>query len=90
MLRKSLMTLAAAAVVAGATMLAPTDASARWGYGWRGHGWGWGGPRFVGPRFYGARFWGPPVVVGAPVVVAGYSCWRWVPGVWGPVRVWVC
>jgi hypothetical protein len=45
------------------------------GWGWRRPGWGWGG----GP----AWGWG-----GGPVVWG--SCWRWRPGPWGPVRVWVC
>ena len=52
------------------------------GWGWRrpvwGAGWGWGAPGWG---------WGG---VGLGVVAVGVSCWRWVPTVWGPARVWVC
>ena len=104
MLRKMAIVVTAAATFGGVIMASSTDASAQWrgvgwgggvarvgGWGWRGPGWGWGG----GWGWRGAG-WGPgwgwgvaaaPIVVGVPVVV---SCWRWVPTVWGPARVWVC
>ena len=100
MVRKMFVIIAVAAAVGGAT-LSPTDAFARWG-GWGagiaiGHvgGWGWGGP---GWGWRGAGWgwrrpgwgWGGIGFVGAPVFAYGIRCWRWVPTVWGPTRVWVC
>ena len=90
MLRKTIVAIAAIAAL-GTVALSSNNASARgWGGGhvgfrgggWRGGGWrgsglGWRG----GPRFYG---------YGGPYYAYGYTCWRWVPSVWGPRRVWVC
>jgi hypothetical protein len=42
-------------------------------------------PFFHHRRHFVRRFFG----VG-PVYVAGYSCWRWIPTVYGPRRIWVC
>jgi hypothetical protein len=53
------------------------------GWGWRRPGWGWGGPGWG----WGGPGWGWG---GGGVVVVSVSCWRWVPTVWGPARVWIC
>jgi hypothetical protein len=76
MLRKTIVA-SAVALTLGATMLMPTDASARWrgGHGFRSFHGGYG-------HFRSAR-----VFRVAPLYV---SCWRWVPGRWGPVKIWVC
>jgi hypothetical protein len=89
MVYKSILALATATVMA-ATLTVPTsDANAR-GFGGFRHG-GFhgfhGGFRHGGFGFRGPRFWGPRVYAG----VYGYGgCWRWVPGYYGPRRVWVC
>jgi hypothetical protein len=95
--------LGVAAVAVAATMLAPTEASARWhgGYGHRGFGWGGaavglglglglaaGYPYYARGGYYG---YGPYYGYGG-----GYygGCWRRVivGTPWGPRsrRVWVC
>ena len=47
------------------------------------------GGHFRGGHFHrGFRrfgFWG-----GGLYAYSGYSCWRWYPGIYGYVRVWVC
>ena len=76
MIRKTIVTLAAAAAL-GAVALDPTVASARpW------HGNGAHHPRHHGhhPHFRAFRFHGPVFA----------SCWRWVPTRFGYAKVWVC
>jgi hypothetical protein len=93
MMRKIIVGVAIALTL-GTTTLIPTEADARgwrgggwYGGGWRGAAWrgGWGGGRVVVVRPY--RAWAAAPIMVAPVAV---SCWRWVPGRWGWVRVWVC
>jgi hypothetical protein len=79
MLRKIIVALAVAAML-GATMLIPTDASARPRGGHGGYGFHRGG----GGNFH---FRSARVFRVAPLYV---SCWRWVPSRWGPVKIWVC
>jgi hypothetical protein len=98
---KSIIALAAAAVVA--TLALPTsDANARVG----GHGGGFHGGGFHGGGFNGGGFRGGPGFGGFrgglgfrgfrggfyPGYYAGYGggCWRWVQGYYGPRRVWAC
>ena len=98
MLRKMIVVVAAAVTLGGGLVFYSTEASARWGgvgwgggigvariggWGWRRPGWGWGGPGWG----WGGPGWG---LGGVGVIVIGASCWRWVPTVWGPTRVWVC
>lgn len=87
MMRKMIVGVAIALTLGTATLV-PTEADARgWRGGWYGGGWrgGWGGGRVVVVRPY--RAWALAPLAVAPVAV---SCWRWVPGRWGWVRVWVC
>jgi len=93
MVYKSVLALATAAVMATTLTIASSDANARhFGGGFGGfHGGGFhgfrGGFGFRGFGFRGPRFWGGPLYAG----YYGYGgCWRWVPGYYGPRRVWVC
>ena len=91
-MRKIIIGLAAAAVVALALPTLSTDASARgWGHHGGGGGWhgGWHGG-WRGGGGWGWRGYGYPYYAYYP----GYNCWRSVRA-WGPYgwywrRVWVC
>jgi hypothetical protein len=59
--------LAIATLIAGAFVMTPGPAAARWGHGWHHGGWGWGpgpfwgwggypyGYAYGGPYYYGGR-----------------------------------
>ncbi len=96
MLRKTFITLAAAATL-GVGALASSPASAHWGhFGGFGHFGGYHRaffhPVFVGhPFFYRRHF----AFIGGPLYLdSGYGCWRVrrVPTFWGWRwrRIWVC
>ena len=77
-----------------AAMAADTLHGGHAGFGGRGGGWGGGHAHIAGGHFRGGHFrhgfrrvgfWG-----GGLYAYNGYGCWRWYPGIYGYVRVWVC
>ena len=88
-MRKIIIGLAAAAVVALALPTLSTDASAR---GWGHHGGGWHGGGWHGGWRGGG--WGRGYYAPYYAYYPGYSCWRsiraWGPYGWYWRRVWVC
>jgi hypothetical protein len=88
---KSIIALAAAAVVSTFT-LPTSDANARhFGGGFRSGGFH-GGFHGGGFRFGGFRggFFPRVGFYGGPYYAAYGGCWRYVPGYYGPRRIWAC